>query len=461
MTTAWQRGAAWALAPAPAAIAGLVAALAGCAGPALDARHREQGRRFAAAEPTPAAPVAQGVAEPALTALARLEREPLVAEVLKRNPSLEAMRQAWKAALERYPQDTSLDDPRLGYAAAPRSFGSSRVSGGQRVDLAQRLPFPGKLALRGESALALADAAHGEFEGERLRLAEAASLLFDDYYLAVRAIEINAAHTALLEELREVATARYAAGETSQQDPLEAEVELAHALHDAHVLETERRLAVARIDALLHRSPEAGLPPPPDTLAPPLPLELDGEALTQRALRERPDLRAAEARVRAQESALALARREFLPDVTLVGGYDAFWQEKELRPAVGLQLDLPIRLARRHGALDEAQARLAQAQGERAALEDAVRLEVKTGVDRLEEASHVLRLLQDRTLPASRDRVDAARAGFETGRNDFDALIEAQRTLRDAELDRERALAELSRRHAELQRATGALAGLR
>ena len=461
MTIASTPPAARAAAPALAPIFLLAAALAGCAGPALDARHREQGRRFEAT----ASPASAGAATPAVAdrgdatfgALARLEREPLVREVLRRNPSLEAARQAWKATLERYPQETSLDDPRLGVAVAPRSFGSSAVKGGERVDLAQRLPFPGKLALRGESALALAEAAEGEFERERQRLAEATSLLFDDYYLAARAIEINAAHSALLEELLGAATARYAAGEASQQDPLAAEVELAHAMHDAHVLETARRLAVARIDALLHRPPDAGLPPPPDALAVPQGAAPDAAALAERALRERPDLRAAEARVRAEESAVALARREFLPDVTLVGGYDAFWQEQELRPSVGVELELPIRLARRRGALGEAQARRAQAASELAALEDAVRLEVTSGVDRVEEAHHVLRVIEDRTLPASRDRAAAARAGYETGRNDFDAVIEAQRTLRDAELDRERALADLSRRQAELSRASGVL----
>jgi len=221
MTTASQRGAARALAPALAAITAASAALAGCAGPALDARHSEQARRFAAEAPAAAAASsAPDAAETPLAGFARLEREPLVREVLRRNPSLEAMRRAWEATLERYPQVTSLDDPMLGYAVAPRSLGSSRVDGGQRVDLAQRLPFPGKLALRGESALAEADAAEGDFEGERLRLAEAASRLFDDYYVTARAIEINTAHVALLEELLEVATARYAAGEGSQQDPI-------------------------------------------------------------------------------------------------------------------------------------------------------------------------------------------------------------------------------------------------
>src|SRR5262245_196901 len=435
--------------------------LAGCAGPALDARHRELEQGFAARSGAAAAGAPPAADRDPLATEATLEREALVREVLLRNPSVEAARQAWRAALERYPQATSFDDPTVGYAVAPRSFGSSAVNDGHRVDVSQRLPFPGKLRLRGERALAEAEAAESDFEGARLRLAETASLLFDDYYLADRALEINAAHLDLLDELLRIATARYAAGEGSQQDPLQAELEQARLLHDERSLQTERQVTSARLNALLHRPPGAALPPPPRRLPEPAPEPIDRAALVERALRERPELRAADARLRGRESSVALARREFLPDVTLVGGWDGFWQESQLRPSVGLELEVPIQLARRRAALSEARAELAGATSERAALEDEVRLEVETAVERLGEAHHLLGIVSSRMLPAARDRVEAARAGFAAGRNDFDSLIEAERSLRDAELEHEQALADLFRRHAELSRPTGALPELR
>jgi len=454
MTTSAIRRGAGVLAPSQAPAALLIAALslAGCASPELGARHRELEKSFAAR-----APAATPDDEDPFARAPELEREGLVREVLRRNPSLDAARQAWRAALERFPQETSLDDPSASYGAAPRSFGSSAVRDGNQAELAQRLPFPGKLSLRGEVALASAEAAENDYEAVARRLAETASLLFDDYYVVARAIEINDAHTRLLEELREVAMARYAAGEAAQQDPLQAEVEHAHRLHDGARLRSELRVTAARIDALLHRRSDAPLPPPPSRLDPPATEALDRGALVDRALRERPELRAAEARVRGRRSNVALARREFFPDVTLVGAWEGLMQESELRPVVGLSIDLPIRIARRRAALAEARAELSGATSERAALEDEVRFEVTSAALRVEESRYVLHLLESRLLPAARDRVAAARAGFETGRSDFDALIEAERQLRDAELDREEAVADFSRRHAELQRAIGAL----
>ena len=76
---------------------------------------------------------------------------------------------------------------------------------------------------------------------------------------------------------------------------------------------------------------------------------------------------------------------------------------------------------------------------------------------RLRESHHLLELLRSRMLPAARDRLEAAVAGFSTGQNDFSALIEAARNLRDAELQVNATLADLHSRHAELQRSLGTL----
>jgi outer membrane protein TolC len=436
------------------ALAALASAALACAGPGLAARHRALDDAWRRAGPAPSA-----LAEEPFPAAPFLDRSALVAEVLRRNPSLEAARWAWRAALARYPQETSLDDPMLGYGLAPASFGSRDVDGSHRFELSQALPFPGKLGLRGEIALAEAEAAAHDYDAARLRLGTMASLLFDEWYLAARSEAINAEHVELLAELREIATARYEAGEAAQQDPLQAEVEHAHLRHRALELATLQRVTAEQINVLLHRRPDAPLPPPPPRLEPPTAAEVDRAARLARALAERPELLAAEARVRSREAAVRLARREFLPDFKLNAMYDGLWQseERDLRPFVGVELNLPLYLARRRAALDEAQARLEEARHERAGLEDEVRLELESGADRLAEAHHVLELYRDHLLPAARDQVEAARAGFETGRNDFDVWIEAQRNLRDVELGEEQALADFSRRFAELERATGVL----
>jgi len=448
-----RRPKAWALALGLAAAGSLTLA---CAGPGLARRHHAAERSWRESAPT--APLRDDAA--LFAGAPHLEREALVRAVLRRNPSIRAARWAWRAALARYPQETSLDDPMLGYGVGPASIGSPDVDDAHKVDLSQRLPFPGKLSLRGEIALAEAEAAEHDVEAVRLRLATVTSLLFDELYFLDRSLEINAEHVALLDELLRIATARYEAGSASQQDPLQAEVEHAHLVHREVVLETARRVAREQLNALLHRRADHPLPPLPETLDLPPPGELDPEVLVEEALRARPELRSLGARIEGRESAVGLARREFFPDMTLIGTHNTLWQESDLQPFVGLQVNIPLRIARRRAALDEARAELARAQSEREALVDEIRRAVESGVHRLEEARHVLSLFESRLLPASRDRVEAARAGFETGRNSFLALIEAERSLRDNRLGYEEARATVSRRHAELERALGRVPGL-
>jgi outer membrane protein TolC len=430
-----------------------LALLSGCVSSAQADRYADMDRELRRAEAPDAAAAAPAESEP-FAGAANLERAALVRLVLERNPSLAAARYAWRAALERYPQATALDDPSLGYSLAPRSLGKSDLDPTQRFDLRQRIPFPGKRALAGRAALAEAEASQQDWAAERVRLAALASTLFDDYYVATRALAINREHSDLLRVHEGSALARYASGAGSQQDPLQAEFEVG--MLERLELEQEDRLqaATARINALLHRAPHLPLPPPPDVLSLPRAPALEAAAPE---LDARPDLAAAAARVRAREAELAQAKRAFLPDFTLSGTYDQFMREPELRPALGFEIELPLQLGKRRAGVREASARLGQAESEAAGLTDGASLEVRRARQELERARKQHALFGDELLPVARERVAAARAGFEAGRNGFAELVDAEHELRSLRLEAEEALADVSRRSAELSAALGEL----
>ncbi|MFO0691559.1 MAG: TolC family protein [Myxococcota bacterium] len=425
------------------------------------------------------------------TGTTTLDRRRLVEAVLERNPSLEVARQAYRAALARYPQAGSLDDPMLGMGVAPLSFGSARVHGAGRVDLAQRLPFPGKRRLRGEAALAEAEAVGRDLESMRLELATLASKLYDDWTLAARALEINQVHSALLDELHRIALARYASGEDTKPGVLKAELAVSRAMIERGELESEARLVAEQINALLHRAPGLPIPPPPpgsghtaeaaesgpsdappDASSPVLASEADGDArparrdadpdaaLLEEALEARPELAAAEAREQAAAKRVELAVREFLPDFTVVGAYDRLWQESPLAPYVGVQLNVPLQLGRRRAALEESQAELERSRQQRLALEDEVRFAVGSAALRLDQARRAERLVRDRLLPAASEQVAATRTAYAAGASSVLDLLEALRELHELELEHETALVRIPQRRAELDRALGRTPGL-
>jgi outer membrane protein TolC len=91
---------------------------------------------------------------------------------------------------------------------------------------------------------------------------------------------------------------------------------------------------------------------------------------------------------------------------------------------------------------------------------DDIRAEVEQARLKLIEAQHVAHLYKTRLLPAARDQVDAVLAGFQTGRNSFFEVMNAQKNLLTTELGRHMAVAEMHRRVAALDRALGRPAGL-
>ena len=196
----------------------------------------------------------------------------VVHEVLARNPTLAQMAAIAEAAANRYPQVTSLDDPNFGFAMAPQSIGSNNVDFGYRVEVSQKYPFFGKRHLRGENALAEANAAAEDLVDVRLQLIETATSAFYDYYLVFRAFAVYEESLRLLQEARKSAATRYSTGKASQQEVLQMDVEIGRLRERGLTLERMKKVAVARINTLSHLPPDRPLPQAPRELSLPIAL---------------------------------------------------------------------------------------------------------------------------------------------------------------------------------------------
>ena len=131
------------------------------------------------------------------------------------------------------------------------------------------------------------------------------------------------------------------------------------------------------------------------------------------------------------------------------------WMQPDHRLMVGVGIEVPLQLPARRAEIREAEARSRAAASLRQGTEDALSRELESARARYAEARHVLRLYDHRLLPAARTRVRVAQAAFESGSEDFDTLIDAERGLRGAELGRAEAVAQVWTRHAELLVASG------
>jgi outer membrane protein, heavy metal efflux system len=410
-------------------------------------------------------PVAVNQSEPRVEAdqqagPGELSVEALVQQVLDRNPSLAQMVAAWQAASARYPQVTSLDDPMIAGTIGPGTIAPDDpgVRFAYRLEISQKYPFPGKLGLRGQAAQAEAGAAGLDVEDMRLQLIQSAQDAFYEYYLAYRALEVNQENLRLLKRFRDNAKTRYENGLVHQQDYLQADVEIGKENERRLSLEEMQQIAAARINTLMHLSPDNSLPPPPRqlSLAGSLP---EAQVLRAAALARRPDLQALVAHIRAEEANLALAHKEFYPDFEPFFMYDRFMgnmpENKDLASMLGVRMNLPVRQARRNAAVAEAAARLAQRRAELDKQTDQVSFQVQEAYAKTRKSAQAVQVYEKTILPAAKLNVEAAQSAYETGKIPFLSLVEAQRnlvTLRDSYYE---AVADCFRRRATLERVIG------
>lgn len=377
-------------------------------------------------------------AEPTLTAPA-LSPKSLVAAVLERNPGIAAMQAAADAADARIEQAGALDDPMLSYTMAPGTFGAHGQSPGQSVEISQSFPWPGTLDLRADAAKAVAKSAQQRVAELQLQLAARTRAAYAKWYYVFRALSINANNQGLVKRLGKVAETAYSSGAASQQDVLQAEVELTRLENQAFELHSRRRSVQAEINALLNRPPRASLPPPAD-LPPPRFLPAYA-ALQATALDRYPALKSLDALVVASQDRVKLAEKDRYPSFKAMVGYNSMWDQPAMRPMIGVGINIPFG-GNHRGAIDEAHAALRQSRAERTAKRAQLLSELEQAYAATDQAAATIRLYQDKLLPLAGQNLAAAESDYRSGRGDFLNLITAERQLLMAKLELARARAE-------------------
>jgi len=393
-----------------------------------------------------------GTALPADQAITESE---LVARVLQANASLASLRAAAEAATFRIDPAGSLDDPMLGYGAAPQTAGSGRFN--QRIEFSQRIPWPGTLKARETVARFEAAAAEGSVDALRLEVAAQTRSAHAQWRFVHEALVIHHETRALLDELIATAETRYAAGRALKQDVLQAEVERTDLDNEELRLRQLQTTVHARINALLNRPPDAPLPPAAPSGILPVPPTF--ETLQALALAQHPELERLDARVSANQGRITLAEKAFYPDFQLGVGYNSLWDDPDKRPILGVTVNVPLDRGKRRAALDAAKAETREAQW--ALTERRAQLLADLARARAEvlEAQQSVQLYENELVPLAAEYLNAAIADYQSGTGAFLNVITAEQRKLATDLALARTRAEFAARLAELDRAAGVLPG--
>lgn len=235
----------------------------------------------------------------------------------------------------------------------------------------------------------------------------------------------------LREENRRLISARVEGGETTDLDLARAETELEATRARLHELERTRATYFNALAALVGETPATFTLPPGGAGGPPsIPAGLPSELLTRR-----PDIVAADRRMRAAAARIGEVRASYLPRVNLVGigglsslELDDLFNPSSLFGEIGPDIEIPLYNAGRFG-LDEERAF--------AESDEAVALYRETVLAAFREVEDSLSGIRylDREIRAHRSAASAARRASRLSRTRYDGglvsfldVVDAERT---------------------------------
>lgn len=389
-----------------------------------------------------------------------LRLEEVLALARERNPRLQAMQAAARAATYRESEASTLPDPmfQLGIMnfGVPDLNTDMPMSMAPSVQVMQMVPFPGKLSLKGDIASYASGMAEAGADEAWWSVRGMASSIFYELYSLDRRTEVMRETLALLSDFQEVAKALYTSGRGRQADVLRADVEVARMDGEIHKMEAMRTAMAARLNALMDRPAETAVPSP---VLGALPLGVpSADTLLIWAGESRPALARGRMGVAQAQKRQQLAAKQIWPDFTVGLSYGqrnrGAGTERMGSAMVGFSL--PVHAgSRQYAARDEAAAMERLAQAELESLEADVDARIGELLAELERTRTLTELYRDEVIPEARATVESAFSSYRVGSVDFLTLVGAQMTVNQYQGELYQLLGEYGKAVAALESAIG------
>lgn len=386
----------------------------------------------------------------------------LLSYAREHNPELGVRKFEAEAARERVEPAAALPDPRfeLELMDFTNTMNPSRSTsllpgqvGNTRYRVVQPLPFWGKRELRGEVAAAQAEQVETMQQGTVLEVENRIKTAYARQFQASGQIRILRETLSLLDAIEQLVLTRYGVGLVPQQDALRAQSELTSVKIELVEAERRRRDNAAKLNALLARDGNAPLADPVGL--PKAPARISYPGLLEQIRTRSPEVERERFGVVAAEKNRELTWLNRYPDfavgLTNNRPYNApdNWE-------LMIGVTIPLQQSSRRAQEREAERRLEAAQTRVVAAETRLAGRLGETLAAFEASRDKARLLKDTLLPQASATFQAAQSGYESGRVNFNTLIDAERQILRARLALLDADVETAVRLAELELLVGA-----
>lgn len=367
----------------------------------------------------------------------------LIAEAVRNNPEIRAASNERLAAQHRVSPAGALDDPMLeaGVINAPLASQTFRREDMtmKMLGLSQKLPYPGKRALRRDFAEKDAESVGYAYQETVNRVVRDVKSAYFELALVVESARLVEKNKQVLEQFLKISESRYSVGQGNQADVLKAQTQLSRMVDELIKLGRERRTTEAELIRALGRGAVAVVVPVPAALRlPEAPLQL--EALRETAFRERPQLLGLRSLIDRSAKALDLARADYYPDFDVKFAYGQ--RDKTLEGmrrddmvSLTVAINLPIwRESKRDPRVAEAIAMRNQAMDMYQAQRNEISSNLRQRVASAEQSLKSARLYEAAILPQARLAVESSLAAYRVNRVDFLTLLDNQMTVFNYEI---------------------------
>lgn len=384
----------------------------------------------------------------------------VVRQVLAENPQLNSARLKWEAMKERPRIAGSLPDPTLSYGYFFDNVETRVGAQNQRVGLSQKIPFPGKLSLAAKRAQQEALQGFWQYQTLARELIMRAKIAYYDLCQVDETRRVLREQVDLYQQTFESARSKYEAGIVQQQDVLKAQLSSAEIEKRLLELTQLREAAQARLNALRNLPAKT----PIETSARfDLVLPLTLERATALAVQYRQDLQEANVGIERNETSLALARKDRLPDFTVGVDYtqvnpNIFQSQPDNgHDAVmgSISVNVPIWFGKLNAEEREARKNLEASREAQQNVANNVEADVREAWFQATTARDQVELYRQNLLPQAQQTYDASRAGYETAKTSLIDFLDTERSLLNFRLGLINSETDLAKSLAMLERAIG------
>ncbi|MGH9345192.1 MAG: TolC family protein [Terriglobia bacterium] len=384
----------------------------------------------------------------------------LIEEAERNNPRIIAARRAWQAATQAPSQVSTLPDPQFTVqqfaVGSPRPFAGFTNNNFAYVGfgISQDLPYPGKLRLRGEIATRDAAVGRDQLELVRREVIEQLKATYFQLSYIQQTLGILYRDQKLLAAIEKIAEARYRVGQGSQQDVLKAQLEETKLLPEIALRHQEVGTLEARLQQLLNRPADS-----PDLTVETLtetPLSYTVDQLMAHIRSGNPNVEAEQQRVRQQGLQVELAHKDFYPDFNVQYMYQRTGLQFPAYYMLTFGVQVPIHWRRKQRPhLAQEVAELGRSRRSYEAQVQQSYFDVRDQYLAAETDAHVLTIYRQGLIPQAAATFNAGLAAYQTGREDFQTLLDSYRDVLNLDIEYWRTLAGHETALAQLEELTG------